>query len=195
MRLLRCMSALVAAGVFGVVGVYVAAQLAVNAAGPALADVTATATAVIVPGASVKKNGEPSDILRDRLDVAVDLYLHDRVEQVFVSGSVVGDYNEASVMAQYVIAAGVDVDDVITDPYGFDTYDTLYNAANAGISDAFVATQEYHLPRAIYIGRALGMQVHGVSADLHTYVKEDAFLLRERFANVKAFLQILLQRE
>lgn len=194
MRPLRCVVALVIGVVTASIGVYIAAQVAVNAAARE-AGVTEdiAAPVVIVLGASVKPDGTPSDVLADRLRVAVALYDAGRVQKILASGDHgAATYDEVSVMKDFLLSHGVEADDIFLDHAGFDTYDTMYRARHLfGVTDAFIATQSFHLPRALYLGQAMGMTVYGASADLHPYVKEDMFALRERFANVKAFIDVV----
>jgi SanA protein len=49
---------------------------------------------------------------------------------------------------------------------GFDTYSTLYRARHIfGVEEAILVTQNYHLDRAVFIGRHLGIDVTGLAAD------------------------------
>ena len=58
------------------------------------------------------------------------------------------------------------------------------------VTDALVVTQEFHLPRAVYIARTLGLDATGVPADIQPYTGEWRFALREWPARVKAFFQL-----
>lgn len=42
-----------------------------------------------------------------------------------------------------------------------------------------ISTQAFHLPRAVYIARSLGIQAYGVEADLHQYRDTSRNLWRE----------------
>ncbi len=152
-----------------------------------------SATVVIVPGASVLKSGQPSDILEDRLLTALALYDAGKVKKFLLSGDHgTAHYDEVSAMRSYVLAAGVPAADIFLDYAGFDTYDTMHRARSVfGVTDALVATQSFHLPRALYIGQHLGITVHGVPAERRAYLKNEEFAFRERFANVKAYLDVL----
>lgn len=157
-------------------------------------DSEAVAQVAIVPGASVLRSGVPSDILADRLLTAVELYENGSVEKILASGDGGSfDYNEVFVMRDFLIDAGVDTHDIFLDHAGFDSYDTMYRAQHIfGVESALVSSQQYHLPRLLFIGRSLGIEVYGVRADKRTYVKASFFRAREAFANVKAFLDVLV---
>lgn len=153
------------------------------------------AMVVIVPGASVLSSGQPSDMLADRLLTAVDLYKAGKAQKFLLSGDHgQTSYNEVEAMGQYLLDQGVPDSVIFLDHAGFDTHDTMFRAHEVfQVDSAVVATQNYHLPRAIYLGQAAGLEITGVSADRHTYVKEVYFTLREYFARVKAVIEVLFQ--
>lgn len=55
-----------------------------------------------------------------------------------------------------------------------------------------MVTQEFHLPRAVYIGRSLGMEVYGYTADRREYLGMFWNELRESLARSKAFLDVMI---
>lgn len=55
-------------------------------------------------------------------------------------------------------------------------------------------TQAFHLPRAVYAARALGMEAVGVAADRYVYAGAEYYDLREIPARLKMFLKIHLLR-
>lgn len=179
--------------------VFVAAQAAVGSMKKNIValDSSPSAYVVIVPGASVLRNGTPSDILKDRLLTAYELYESGKAEKFLLSGDHGGaGYDEVNVMRRYLQNLGVPAEDLFLDHAGFDTYDTMYRARYVfGVTDALVATQSFHLPRALFIGQNLGMTVHGVPSERQGYAKDEEFAFRERFANVKAWFDVLRQAQ
>lgn len=151
------------------------------------------ASVVIVPGAGLRTNGTPSDILRDRLTVAYELYRTHQVEKILCSGdNGQVQYDEVNAMRVWLLDRGVEAEDIFLDHAGFDTYDTMVRAVQIfGVTDAVVVTQDFHLPRALYIANAKGISAQGVSASLQPYVAEDAYRFREVFSRVKAFADVL----
>ena len=145
----------------------VAARVATPAAGRlyTVADAPA-APVVIVPGARVR-NGWPMAMLRGRLDVAVALLADGRARRVLVSGDAGGrSGDEIAAMTDYLVAHGVGREVIATDPYGLDTYDTCLRAAQVyGVRTAVIATQGFHLPRAVALGRRAGIDLAGVIAE------------------------------
>ncbi len=148
--------------------------------------------AAIVLGAKVDDQ-DPSDILEDRLLTAIELYEKGKVEKILVSGdNGQVEYNEVGTMKNYLLNEGVPAEDIFMDHAGFDTYDSMYRAAAIfQVENAVIVTQNYHLPRAIYIARALGIDAVGVSADRQTYVYIDLYEKREKLAQIKAFLNVV----
>ena len=71
---------------------------------------------------------------------------------------------------------------------GPSTYESLYRATYVfGAKSVIVCTQTYHLYRAMYIGRKLGMEVYGVSAETRPYVGQSYYDAREFAARIKDF--------
>jgi SanA protein len=151
----------------------------------------------LVLGASVKPNKEMSDVFKDRVDVAIDMYEEGKIEKVLVSGdSKEVYYDEVGAAEKYLLSAGIPGDDIILDKEGYDTYDSLFRARYVfGVEELVIITQEFHLPRAIYIAKALGMKPYGARADLHHYVMEERMVYREKFANLKAILDVATNKE
>jgi len=147
---------------------------------------------VLVLGASVFRDQTLSDMLRDRADTAIELYQAGKVKSFLVSGdNRQKNYNETAAVQKYLLEQGIPQDKIFLDYAGFDTYDSLYRARNVfQVNDLIVASQSFHLPRAVYIGRQLGLEVYGFPADKHTYRNVWLNILREKLANVKAWLDL-----
>jgi len=153
------------------------------------------ADAVVVLGASVHADGTPSDILADRLEVAVDLYRAGAVRAVIVSGDNRSThYNESDAMKAFCVEAGVPSEDVYVDHGGLNTYESMYRARHVfGAERIVVATQAYHLYRAMFTANCLGMQVWGVACDKGAYDNQQMYSAREVMARTKDFFAALLR--
>lgn len=125
----------------------------------------------IVFGAGLWRDGSPTPILRDRVAAAAQLYFSGKVEKILMSGdNRFIDYNEPGAMRAYALELGVPDADIVLDYAGRRTYDTCYRAqAIFGVQSATLVTQSYHLPRALYTCRGLGLDAIGVSADMRVY--------------------------
>ena len=151
---------------------------------------------ILVLGAGVKEDS-PSDMLRDRLDTAIELYKKGIAPKLLMSGDHGDvDYDEVNVMKNYAIEHGVPSEDIFMDHAGFSTYESMYRAKEIfGAGRVVVVTQKYHLYRALYIGRSFGMDVCGVSADLNDYKGEILFEAREFVARFKDFFYCIFKPE
>jgi len=151
----------------------------------------------IVLGAKVYDSGYPSDFLQDRMDVAIDLYRNNKIMRFLLSGDHGRvDYDEVNSMKKYLLAHGVDTCDIFLDHAGFDTYNTMVRAKEIfKVKDAIIVTQEFHLPRAVYIARSIGLNAYGIKSDKRKYLAIEHLKIRELFANVKAFSAILFHKK
>lgn len=125
----------------------------------------------IVFGAGLQRDGTPSPILKDRVSTAVKLLEEGKVEKLLFSGdNRFVDYNEPGAMQTYALELGADPDAIVLDYAGRRTYDTCFRAKSIfKIDQAILVTQQYHLPRALFICSQLGIKSIGVSADRRSY--------------------------
>lgn len=126
-----------------------------------------------------------SDILKDRVDTAIELYKADKAKILLMSGAP----NEVEKMVEYAQEQGVKAQDIEKDPEGLNTMASVENAAKNHQSLAIV-TQNFHLPRAVFIAQQLGIEAIGVSADRHEYIKQFDFERRELLASAKAMFDL-----
>lgn len=192
--LVKLLLALAIAAVLFVVGVNAAIILGTR--GEIVDEASAAsfdADAVVVLGASVMPDGTPSDILKSRLDQGIALYFAGAAPKIIVSGdNGTESYNECWAMKRYAISRGVPSEDVFCDHAGFSTYETMYRAHHVfGAERVVIATQTYHLYRAIFDAKGVGMEAVGVSEDDRAYVSQHWYDLREIPARTKDFLQVL----
>ncbi len=153
----------------------------------------------IVLGAALRKNGtEPSWYLRWRVQTAVNLYKHGRVDTLLMSGDgSFADHDEPAVMKKLAIELGVPEKDIMLDKFGFDTYDSCTRAQKYhDITSATIVTQGYHEPRAVYSCRAIGMDAIGVNAQSEPHQGYSAYAIaREWLSTDKLFIQLALRAE
>ena len=134
---------------------------------------------ILVLGAGIVRN-RPSDMLADRLNVAIMLYKNGVAPKILVSGDHgQADYDEVNVMKNYCIENGVPSEDIFMDHAGFSTYESIYRAKNIfGVNKMVICTQEYHLYRALYISEAFDIEAVGVNCTLRNY--RNAFVRESR---------------
>lgn len=153
-----------------------------------------SADCILVLGCLVRDNGQPSDMLRDRIIRGVELYNNGAAPKLLMSGDHGRvDYDEVEAMKRVATEMGVPSCDVFRDHAGFDTYDSIYRARDVfGADKIIIVTQGYHLYRALYIAKSLGIEAYGVSADLHTYRGQLNREVREILARNKDVLSCIL---
>ncbi len=152
---------------------------------------------ILVLGCFVRSDGNPSGMLTDRLTRSIELYRAGISDRLLMSGDHgQKDYDEVGAMKRFALQNGVESDAVFMDHAGFSTYESLYRARDVfGCQKIVIVTQQYHLYRAIYTARALGMEAYGVASDLHEYSGQTMRTVREIFARNKDFFFCLFEPE
>lgn len=148
---------------------------------------------VVVLGAQTHGD-RPSRTLRERLDLAADYLEAHPAARVIVSGGQGADetQTEASVMAAYLTAAGIDPDRIAQETQSENTRENLRNAAELAelhgldASRVLIVTSEFHLRRASYIAGTLGLDASRLGSRTTPYILRLNYELREVFALVKA---------
>lgn len=155
-------------------------------------DTAPQSDAVMVLGARVYNNGEPSAILTDRLEYAYEMYKNKKAKKILVSGDHgQADYDEANGMKDYLLKKGVPREDIFLDHAGFNTYDSMYRAKEIFcIKTMIISTQEFHINRSIYIARGMGIDAYGYPSDDKSMYGMKRLNLRETFAKIKAFIDV-----
>ncbi|MGM0401540.1 MAG: SanA/YdcF family protein [Chloroflexota bacterium] len=150
----------------------------------------------IVFGAGVWPDGTLSPVLADRVQTAVDLYAADKVQKLLMTGdNQRADYNEPAHMRDYALSLGVPLEDIVLDYAGRRTYDSCYRARHIfDVTEAILVTQSYHLDRALFIARNLGIDAVGVAADRRNYVHIEAYWWRELLATTLAWWEVRVTR-
>ena len=143
------------------------------------------ADAILVLGAYVFPSGTVSTMLNDRLTEAYQLYEQGKADKILVSGDHGQvDYDEVNAMKKFLIDKGVPANNIFMDHAGFSTYESLYRARDIfQVKKVIVVTQEYHLMRAVFIARELGVEAYGVPSDLRDYGE---VMIQYRFREVAA---------
>lgn len=122
------------------------------------------ADAALVLGARVWPDGRPSRFLRERVVTGVRLYRRGLVERMIMSGADEDSsgHGEPAVMRRVAEEAGVPPEAIIDDGLGVDTFSSCLRARDVyGVRSVIVATQEFHLPRAVWLCERLGLEAQG----------------------------------
>ncbi len=144
---------------------------------------------VIVLGARVYSDGSLSSVLKDRAIVGIDAYKAGASDVLLFSGDHgQTSYDEVNALREFAESQGVARDRIFLDHAGFSTYESMARLAQVfGAKKVLIVTQEYHLYRAIYNARALGMEAYGLPCDLRRYRSQLRFEARELLARAKDF--------
>ncbi|HAO99740.1 MAG TPA: hypothetical protein DCQ83_06815 [Fibrobacteres bacterium] len=145
--------------------------------------------AVVVPGASVYRSGKLSPVLLQRMDAALDLARRRPGVKLVLSGHAVPKgYSETSAMRDHAVGKGFPPRDILIDENGRSTFLTLLNCKKKfGLLRVAIVTQDYHLPRALYIARRLKMRGYGLSL---ATPENGGWLDREWFSRLKDFILV-----
>jgi SanA protein len=155
------------------------------------------ADCILVLGAGVWADGRPSHMLEDRLLQGIELYENGASNRLLMSGDHGRkEYDEVNVMKQFAMDRNIVSEHIFMDHAGFSTYESLYRARDVfKAKKIIVVTQEYHLYRALYIAEKLGLEAYGVASDPRQYAGQEYRELREIFARVKDFFNVIFKPE
>ena len=154
---------------------------------------------VLVLGAGVWGDG-PSHLLEERLNKGVEVYNTGCTNRILMTGDHGRDeYDEVNVMKSFAIEKGAVAEEVFMDHAGFSTYESMYRAKEVfQVKKVVIVTQKYHLYRAVYNARKLGIDAYGIPADgqynfslpVRTYNN-----FRESLARCKDFIWCIIKPE
>ncbi|ERL51325.1 SanA/YdcF family protein [Halomonas huangheensis] len=144
------------------------------------------------------RSGERNPHFEGRMQAAAELMRDRRLEHLLVSGdNATRYYNEPITMWRDLRERGVRTVDMTLDYAGFSTFDTLVRARDVfGVEKAVLITQAWHLPRALFIADALGIEAVGCAAPQLPADAMWLLLIREWMARVATIGDLYLwQRE
>ncbi len=124
--------------------------------------------AIIIPGARVRMDWTLSNALRYRLDGAMEAFSSGLSGKIIVCGGRGRDepVDEAFAMREYLIQKGVSGERIYMDRTSDNTIWNLKNAREImrknGMKSALIVTSDYHLARALFLARRLGIDASGV---------------------------------
>ncbi|NLY87895.1 MAG: DUF218 domain-containing protein [Clostridiales bacterium] len=150
---------------------------------------------ILVLGASVNSDGQPSMMLKDRLDRGIELYKAGFAPKLLMSGDNGQiEYNEVEAMKTYALKEGVPAKDIFLDHAGFSSYESMYRARDVfAVRTMLVVTQKYHAYRSVYIANKLGIDAEGVSCNETRYAGQLYRDLREILARDKDFFMCIIK--
>lgn len=138
----------------------------------------------------------PSPALLERLKVANDYLIRNEDVKVIVSGGQGPDeyIPEAKAMEKYLVENGVKRDRIIIEDKSTSTFENLKMSLDkiADVDDKnnlsiLIATNSYHVFRAKFLAKRLGVTAYGLPAKIPPSVILPSYI-REYFAVIKSFL-------
>ena len=155
------------------------------------------ADCILVLGTQVWPDGSPSGVLEDRLLTGIGAYESGASNRLLMSGDHgQPDYDEVNAMKAYAVEKGVPSEHIFMDHAGFSTYESMYRAKDIFQAQrVLIVTQQYHLYRAVYIARKMGLDAYGLAADIRPYPGLPRYEARELLARNKDFVMTLFMPE
>lgn len=133
-----------------------------------------------------------------RIQAAKDLYEAGKIKAFIVSGdNAHKSYNEPRDMYNALVEEGIPREIIHFDYAGFRTLDSVVRMNKVfGQDSIIIISQEFHNQRAIYIAQHHGITAYGYNArDIELNRMSFKTKIREKFARVKVFLDILTGKE
>lgn len=145
---------------------------------------------IVILGAGIRR-GKPSPMLEDRLKTGILLYNEGISKKILITGDHENDdYDEVTVMKNYLLDQGIPEEDIVLDNYGISTYDSIYRVKKVYKADKVViVSQRYHLYRALFLSNNLDLESYGVEANLRYYYGQEYREIREILARNKDFIK------
>ncbi|WP_158975596.1 vancomycin high temperature exclusion protein [Cellulophaga sp. L1A9] len=141
--------------------------------------------------------GHPNPYYSNRILATVALYKAKKIEFILVSGDNGSIYyNEPEAIKKDLMKAGIPAEKIFLDYAGFRTLDSMVRAKYVfGLDKVTVISQKFHNDRAIYLARKKGLKAIGFNAKDISGRNGLKVQLREYFARVKVFLDLLTNKQ
>lgn len=142
-------------------------------------------------------NGKRNLYYSDRIKTAVELYHHNRVDFIIVSGdNRAKNYNEPITMYNDLVAAGIPFKKIILDYAGFRTLDSVVRGKEVFGQEKFtIVSQLFHNQRAIYIARRKGIEAIAINAGNSDEQLSFKVQMRELAARVLVFIDLITSKQ
>ncbi|MFD0796500.1 vancomycin high temperature exclusion protein [Maribacter chungangensis] len=139
--------------------------------------------------------GQPNPYYENRISATVRLYTAGKIDFVLVSGDNGSIYyNEPTTMKKDLVDKGIPDNHIFLDYAGFRTLDSMVRAKEVfGLTEVTVISQKFHNERAIYIAEKNGLKAIGFNAADISLESGLSVQLREYFARVKVFLDLVMK--
>jgi len=152
----------------------------------------------LVLGTSSKlMQGGNNPYYTNRVTAAIALYKAGKIDYILVSGdNATPYYNEPSTFKKDLLLGGIPEEKIFLDYAGFRTLDSMVRAKEVfGLDSVTVISQKFQNERAIFLAERKGLKAIGFNADDIEGSEGLKVQLREYFARVKVFLDLMLNTE
>ena len=152
----------------------------------------------LVLGTSKKiTSGASNPYYSNRINATIALYKANKIDFVLVSGDNGSKYyNEPNTFKKDLVNGGIPEDKIFLDYAGFRTLDSMVRAKEIfGLDSVTVISQKFHNERAIYLAEKKGLRAIGYNARDISGQQGQKVQLREYFARVKVFLDLMLNTQ
>jgi len=152
---------------------------------------------IILGTAKKLTNGLPNAYYANRIKATVTLFNAQKIDFILVSGDNGSIYyNEPKTIKKDLVTAGIPEEKIFLDYAGFRTLDSMVRAKHIfGLDSATIISQEFHNDRAIYIAQKKGLNAIGFNAKDVFGANGLKVKVREYFARVKVFLDLLTNKQ
>lgn len=153
---------------------------------------------VLVLGAAKNIGNRPNLYFTYRIQAASELYHAGKAKAFVVSGDNSRDsYNEPEDMKNALVEAGVPDSIIYMDYAGFRTLDSVVRMNKIFGQDSFIiVSQKFHNERAVFLAQHYELTAYGYNAkDLGLNRSSYRTKIREKFARVKVFIDIILNKK
>ena len=155
--------------------------------------------AALVLGASKHiRGGLPNPYFDNRIAAAFELYAAGKVKSFVMSGDNGREgYSEPEDMRDALVALGVPDSIIYLDHAGFRTLDSVVRMKEIFGQDSFIiVSQKFHNERAVFLSQYYGFTAYGYNAKDVTLGRVSyKTMIREKFARVKVFVDLLLNKQ
>jgi len=140
--------------------------------------------------------GQPNRFFLSRITAAAALFRAGKVSKLLLSGTATPYYDEPKAMHEALVERGVPPGVLLLDPEGHRTIESVHCAIHVfGLAQFTIISQAFHNSRAVFLAQHFGGDVVAFDAPAVTGLWAWRIFIREYFARVRVFVDLLLPRE
>jgi SanA protein len=137
--------------------------------------------------------GQPNRFFLSRITAAAALFRAGKVSRLLLSGTATPYYDEPKAMYEALVERGVPPGALLLDPEGHRTIESIHRAIHVfGFAQFTIISQAFHNSRAVFLAQHFEADVVAFNAPAITGVRAWRVFIREYFARVKVFADLLL---